>query len=273
VLLARYATTHDAGLEAELLGRLTPLAMSLARRYRAGGDQDEDLRQIASIGLVKALRRYDPAVSTRFAAFASPTILGELRRYFRDHSWRLRVPRGIKERSMSFERASAELTHAHGRPPTAEEVAVHAGMAVEDVLEALVLRETQQSVSLDVRSVWEGQEASSTLGDSIGRTEPGFDRVESQMAVESCAGVSQRERKVIELRFVDELNQYEIAERLGISQMQVSRVLRRGLARMLEAVQGDDSPDGRKSLEDTTPDARFPVGRTRVRAGSPVRAA
>jgi len=265
VLLARYAVKPDVALEAELTRRFMPLALSLAGRYYGRAEQDEDLRQVASLALVKALRRYDPAVGKHFAAFAAPTILGELKRYFRDHSWRLRVPRAMQENSLKVERASAEFAEANGKAPSAVQVSELTGITVEGVLEALEVRESQHSVSLDVPFRADVPDAA-TLGDSIGRDDPGFDRVESQLAVDLCAGVDPRERKAIELRFVDGLNQYEIAERLGISQMQVSRILRRGLAKMLEAVQGDNAPNGRRSFEVTTPDARFPSGRTQVRS-------
>jgi len=266
-LLARYAKQPDTELEAELTNRYMPLAMSLASRYSGFTEHDEDLRQVASLALVKALRRYDPAVGKRFTGFAAVTITGELKRHFRDHSWRLRVPRGIQENSLAVERASRDLEESLGRAPTAAEVADRAGLEVEEVVEALEARESQRSVSLEF-PLLSGDSDAGTLSDTIGREELGYDRVESQLAVNLCAAIEPQEQEVLRLRFVEELNQYEIAKRLDISQMQVSRILRRALAKMLEAVQGDNAPDGRKSLEDTTPDARFPHGRTRVRSAT-----
>jgi RNA polymerase sigma-B factor len=251
-------------LEAELTNRYLPLALSLAGRYHGRAEPDDDLRQVASLGLVKALRRYDPQVGRNFVAFAAPTIIGELRRHFRDHSWRLRVPRSAQENLMAVEKAVASLSERKGRAPTLDEISAEAGLSVEDVVDALEVRESQHSVSLDVPRFSDEPEAA-TLGDSLGAEEPGFDQVDSQLAVESVANLTDREHRAIELRFSEGLTQYEIAERLGVSQMQVSRVLRKGLAKMLEAVQGDEAPDGRKSLENTTPDARFPKGRSRVR--------
>ena len=242
-----------------------PLALSRAGRDRGRPENDEDLRQVASLGLVKALRRYDPAVGKRFVAFAAPTILGELKRHIRDHSWRLRVPRSIQENSLAVERAWTELADENGRTPTADQVAARVGITVEEVAEVLAVQETQRSVSLDSPLNAEDDQGR-TLGDSLGTSDLGFDRVEAQLAVERCASIDPREREVMQLRFMDDLNQYEIGDTLGISQMQVSRILRRGLAKMLEAVQGDERPDGRRSLEDTGPDARFPAGRTRSRA-------
>lgn len=263
-LLARYAERPDPHLEAELTARFMPLAASLAYRYRGRSEQDEDLKQVASLALVKALRRYDPAVGKRFVAFAAPTITGELKRHFRDHSWRVKVPRGLQESSLAVDRATEELVEEHGRSPTTEQIATRAGVDVEDVIEVLQLREAQRSTSLDV-PVYSDEQDSATVGDSIGQDDLGFDAVEAQLAVESSAAIEPREREAIELRFIHELTQLEIAQRLGVSQMQVSRIMRRGLAKMLEAVQGDEEPDGRRSLEETRPDPRFPEGRSRTR--------
>ena len=266
ILLARYVDNRpDQALEAELTSRFMPLALSLAGRYSGRSEQDEDLRQVASLGLVKALRRYDPEVGRHFPAFAAPTILGELKRHFRDHSWRLRIPRSIQENSIAVDRATAELVEANGASPTVNEVAKHAGISVEDVIEALEARESQRSMSLDM-PVYADEPQATTLGESMGSEDLGFDAVDAQLSVERCAGITERERQAIELRFVHDLNQYEIAERIGVSQMQVSRILRQGLAKMLEAVQGDESPDGRRSLQETKADPRFPNGRARLRS-------
>jgi RNA polymerase sigma-B factor len=263
LLLRRYAETPDPAIEAELIERFMPLARALAKRYRGGVEPTEDLNQVASLALVKALRGYDPERGRSFKAYAAPTILGELRRHFRDHSWRLHVPRSLQEGSLAVERAAAALADELGRIPSVAEIAKRLDTEEEDVLDALQARDSQHAVSLDAPV--QRDEAQVTMAETIGRDESGFDAVESQLAIERCSGLTDRERRVVELRFVAELNQYEVGEQLGISQMQVSRLLRRGLAKLLEAVQGDEQPTGRRTFEERRPDPRFPHGRLRRR--------
>ena len=263
-LLAEYAKTRRADLEEELFMRFQPLARSLAMRYRSSSERSEDLLQVASLALVKALRRYDPERGKRFAAFAAPTILGEIRRHFRDHSWRLHMPRSLQERTLEVERTSTELGEELGRAPTATEVAERADLTEEDVLDVYQARDAQRSISLDM-PVNRDESESMPMIESVGTVEDGFDAVEAQMAVEMTSGLDEREQSVIHMRFSEGLNQYEIGEAMGVSQMQVSRIMRRGLAKMLEAVQGDESPDGRRTFSDDMPDPRFPNGRARQR--------
>jgi RNA polymerase sigma-B factor len=268
VLLSEYARSPRPDLEAELCIRFMPLARSLAMRYRGGAERNEDLVQVASLALVKALRGYDPERGKRFAAYAAPTILGELRRHFRDHSWRLHMPRSLQERTLKVERTSTGLGEELGRAPTAREVAERSGLSEEEVLDVYQAREAQRSISLDM-PVHRDETDSVPMIETVGGEEGGFDAVEAQMAIESSAGLDDREREVIRLRFVEGLNQYEVGEALGVSQMQVSRVMRRGLAKLLEAVQGDEAPDGRRTFSDDVADARFPNGRARKRRKRP----
>jgi RNA polymerase sigma-B factor len=264
ILLERYAETPGRDLEEELVRRFTPLARSLAMRYRGGAEPTEDLLQVASLALVKALRGYDPSRGKRFAPYAAPTILGELRRHFRDHAWRLHMPRSLQERSLAVERASAELGDELGRTPSVAQIAKRVKLSEEDVLDVLQARASQRAASLDMPVHREDSESVPTV-ETIGSEEAGFDRIEAQMAVERCGSLEDRERAVIEMRFNEDLNQYEIGERLGISQMQVSRLLRRALAKLLEAVQGDAAPTGRRTFADDGRDPRFPHGRARRR--------
>ena len=268
LLLAEYAVTRARDLEEELCKRFMPLARSLAMRYRGGAERNEDLIQVASLALVKALRGYDPERGKRFPAYAAPTILGELRRHFRDHSWRLHMPRSLQERTLEVERTTTALGEELGRAPTAKEVSERSGLDEEGVLDVYQAREAQRSVSLDM-PVHRDEADSVPMIETVGSPEAGFDAVESQMAIETSAKLDEREREVIRLRFSEDLNQYEIGEALGISQMQVSRVMRRGLAKMLEAVQGDEDPDGRRTFLDDVADARFPQGRMRRRKPPP----
>jgi RNA polymerase sigma-B factor len=272
MLIARYAASPDRALEAELVDRFMPLARSLAMRYRGGVESVEDLTQVASLALVKAIRGYDPERGRNFKAYAAPTILGELRRHFRDHSWRLHMPRGLQEQSLAVERASDALTDELGASPTVGQIAERVGLEEEDVLDVLQARESQRSVSLDAPVRRDEPEAIPRI-ETLGRDEAGFDRVEAQLAIERCAELSDRERVAIELRFVQELNQYEIGAQIGVSQMQVSRLLRRGLAKLLEAVQGDEAPEGKRTFSETRNDPRFPHGRARRRRKQPEDAA
>lgn len=264
-LLADYAQTRRPDLEEELFLRFQPLARSLAMRYRSAGERSEDLLQVANLALVKALRGYDPERGKRFAAYAAPTILGEIRRHFRDHSWRLHMPRSLQERTLDVERTATGLGEELGRAPTAAEVAERANISEEDVLDVYQAREAQRSMSLDM-PVHRDEAESVPMIETVGSLEPGFDRVEAQLAIEGAASLDEREQEVIRMRFEDGLNQYEIGEALGVSQMQVSRIMRRGLAKLLEAVQGEESPDGRLTFSNDRPDPRFPDGRARRRS-------
>lgn len=263
-LLREYVAKPSPALEEELVRRYTPLARSLALRYRGGVERAEDLTQVASLALVKALRGYDPERGRSFKAYAAPTILGELRRHFRDHSWRLHMPRSLQERSLAVERASDALSDDLGRSPSVAQIAEHLELEEEDVLDVLQARESQRSVSLDTPARRDEPESVPKI-ETVGGDELGFDTVEAQLAIERCATLTDQERRAVELRFTEDLNQYEIGARMGVSQMQVSRLLRRGLARLLEAVQGDEEPDGRRTFEENGRDPRFPHGRSRRR--------
>ncbi len=263
-LLDEYVSERRPELEAELVRRFMPLARSLAMRYRGGAEPNEDLIQVASLALVKALRRYDPERGRRFAAFATPTILGELRRHFRDYSWRLHMPRSLQERTLEVQRTSTALGEALGRVPTAMEVAESLGLSEEDVIDVYQAREAQRSMSLDA-PVHREEADSVPMIETVGSTEDGYDAIEAQMAIERSAKLDEREQAVIRMRFADGLNQNEIGDALGVSQMQVSRTMRRGLAKLLEAVQGDEAPDGKRTFSNTAADPRFPQGRTRRR--------
>jgi RNA polymerase sigma-B factor len=263
-LLSEYATSPNPGLEEELVRRFTPLARSLALRYRGGSERVDDLSQVACLALVKALRGYDPERGRNFKAYAAPTILGELRRHFRDHSWRLHMPRSLQESAMAVEKASSELSDELGRSPTVAQIAERLEIDEETVLDVLQARESQRAVSLDT-PVRRDEPESIPRVETLGGEDVGFDAVEAQLAIERCATLKEDERRAVELRFLEDLNQYEIGSRMGVSQMQVSRLLRRGLARLLEAVQGDEEPDGKRTFTQTGHDPRFPHGRARRR--------
>jgi RNA polymerase sigma-B factor len=240
-LLRDYAERHESALKEELVRRFLPLARALALRYRGGSEQVEDLIQVASLGLVKALDGFDLTRGRSFVAYAAPTILGELRRHFRDRVWEMRLPRGLQERTMAVSEVAAELGDELGGTPTVSQIAARLDLAEDQVSEALHADETRRTLSLDV-PVSRTDRSSLPMVELVGQTELGYDAVEAQLAAED-APLDERERFVLRLRFEEDLNQYEIGRRLGVSQMQVSRIMRRALRKLLVAVQGDRNSD------------------------------
>lgn len=236
-LLRQYAATRDPELKEELVHRFLPLARSLALRYRSNPEPLEDLIQVASLGLVKALDGFDPERGASFTAYAAPTILGELRRHFRDRVFGLRVPRGLQDRTMLVREQAAALSEELGRSPTVAQIAERLELSEEEVLEAFQADAARHTVSLD-RPRNREQESEPRI-ETMGGPDAGYGRVEDQLAVEGVS-LTSRERIVLRLRFEDDLTQREIGERLGISQMQVSRVMRKALRSILEAVQEDE---------------------------------
>ena len=235
-LLRRYAAERSPALREELVRRFLPLARSLAMRYRRQTESLDDLVQVANLGLVKAIDGFDPARGKPFTAYAVPTILGELRRHFRDHVWNVRLPRGLQELTMQLDKATASLTEELGRFPTTAQIAERLGISTEDVLEGLEAGHARRTLSLDAPR--RSDEDSQPAVETIAATELGYDRVEAQLAAER-AGLDEREWRVLQMRFVDQLTQLEIGRILGVSQMQISRISRRALGKLLGAVQGD----------------------------------
>ena len=228
-LFVRYAESRDPALRDALVRQFMPLAHHLARRYRGHGEND-DLVQVASLGLLKAIERFDPAFGTAFATFAVPTITGELRRYFRDHGWAVRVPRSIKDLAARLEHLRDDLTAQLGRAPTPAELAEATGASVEQVLEALDTATAYRPLSLDTPH---SDDTDQTLADLSGVDDPGFTRVENSAFVDHLlAPLSEREQTILRLRFQDDLTQAEIGARVGVSQMHVSRVVRQAIARL-----------------------------------------
>ena len=240
-LLRRFAETRDPRLREELVNRFLPLARSLAMRYSGGGEPGDDLVQVASVGLMGAIDRFDPSRGVPFAGFAGPTILGELRRHFRDRVWTLRVPRGLQERIRSVEEAITKLGSELERSPTVAEVAARLNVSEDEVLEAMEAGDARRTVSLDQPAAGDDM-GDSAIGDRVGDHDPGFDLVEARSAISAGARVlSDLEREVLRLRFVEDLTQSKIADEVGYSQMHVSRILRRALDRLREASTAGDS--------------------------------
>ena len=211
--------------------RYLPLARSLAGRYRRSEEPIEDLEQVAGIGLLKAIDRFDPDRGAAFSSFAVPTILGELRRHFRDTTWALRVPRQLQELTLKIERARGELTNLLGRQPTIAELSDHLDSRDELILQALDLMVAKYTLSLD-----EPDDDETPAEPPPGNLDDGYARAEDRATLAPLlATLSAADAEIVLLRFREDLTQDAIAQRVGISQMQVSRVLYRSIARLRDA--------------------------------------
>ena len=235
-LFKAYLEGGDLGARERLVARFLPLARQLARRYGSAGEPMDDLVQVASLGLVKAIDRYELDRGTAFSSFAVPTILGEIKRHFRDTGWTLRVPRAVQERRMKVNRAIPVLTARLGRNPTTAEIAAQIEATSEEVLEALEAAVAYEPVSLDATS---GDEDDESWAQSVGEHEAGYELVEHAATLApALRELPERERLIVYMRFVEDKTQSEIAERIGISQMHVSRLIRKAL----EAIRAQTTP-------------------------------
>ncbi len=233
-LFVRWRKHGDRQARDELIARFIPLARKLARRYVQSSEPYEDLVQVASLGLVKAVERFDPDRGFAFSSFAVPTIVGELKRYFRDTAWALHVDRGAQERARKITDAQQKLGSRTGRIPTVDEIAQYLEITQEEVLDGLQTAEAYGAVSLDAPVAGEDDEDGTRL-DSIGSVDMRLEQIDDHATIFAAARhLPTREREILFLRFNEDLTQSEIAERVGVSQMQVSRLLRRSLSRLRE---------------------------------------
>jgi RNA polymerase sigma-B factor len=230
---------HRAPADREaLVRRYLPLATALAARYRHTSEPFDDLRQVASLGLLKAIDRYDPVRRTAFSSFAVPTILGELRRHFRDTTWAVKVPRDVQDLANRLDGAALALERELGRAPTVDELAAHLDTTAERIADARGAIGAHRAGSLDAARAED--DGGGTLADVLGEDDPGLDAVEDAVTLERLARtLGEREREILRLRFREDLRQSDIGERLGISQMHVSRLIRQSLARLEEAAADD----------------------------------
>jgi RNA polymerase sigma-B factor len=230
-----YADHREPRARERLIRNHLPLANSIARRFDRGQRVPlDDLQQIAAIGLLKALDRYDPAHGAAFSTFAVPTIKGEILRYFRDFTWTVRPPRELQERAIRIEREREQLTSDLGRNPTARELAAHVGCTPEELLDATEAAHARSSHSFDCPARTQEGDAA-TLGDRLGDEDPGFETVEASATLDRLLNtLSERDQHVLRLRFREDLTQTEIARRIGCSQMQVSRIQRAALAQLVQ---------------------------------------
>jgi RNA polymerase sigma-B factor len=226
----QYAATRDPAVREQIIVAYLGLADRLAERYRGSrGAGPEDLRQTARVGLVAAVDRYDPDYGNPFVPYAVACVVGEIKRYLRDTSWRVHVSRPVKERSLRLCKALDELPHTLGRSPTVPELAAHLGISEEEALEAIEVVQTRSEVSLDQRL---GEDGDATLGDRLPANPPREELEDLLLLPELVDGLPEPEREIVVLRFFHDLDQYDIAARVGCSQMHVSRLLRRALARL-----------------------------------------
>jgi RNA polymerase sigma-B factor len=231
-LAARYHEDGDLLAREELVERFMPLARDLALRYSYTDEPIDDLVQVACLGLLKAIDRYEPGRGTKFTSYAVPTILGELKRHFRDKGWALHVPRDLQERALNVSRATEKLSTTLGRQPKVREIAAEIGCTIEEVLEASEAAGTYETASLDAPFSREADEPSA-LVDVVGAEDGAYSLVETREAMAATwEGLPDIEREVVRLRFVHDLTQREIGDRIGFSQMHVSRLLRRALKRL-----------------------------------------
>lgn len=225
-------TREHTQIRDRVVAACSPFATALARRFAHRGEPFDDLNQVAMVGLLKAVDGYDPSRGREFIAYAKPTILGELRRHFRDRTWSMTVPRRHKEMRLALNTVREELAQQLGRSPSVAELADRLQVSTEEVLEAIEAAHAYQSVSL---STPVGDEDGITLADMVGGTDPDLDAVEDRAALPTLiAALPEREQRILTMRFYGNMTQSQIAEWTGVSQMHVSRLLKAALGRLRE---------------------------------------
>jgi RNA polymerase sigma-B factor len=230
-LWVEFAATRDSSLRDRLITENLGLARRLAHRFAHRGQSYDDLAQVASIALIKAVDRYDPERNVKFSTFATGTIIGELKRHFRDRGWAVRAPRRIQELYLELGATIESLGHELGRSPTVSELARATAASEESIVEAIEAGQGYRSASLDAPAV-----GGATLGDILATEDSAVALVEERSVIEpALALLPPRNREIVKLRFIDGLTQSEIASRIGISQMHVSRLLATSLAQLREA--------------------------------------
>jgi RNA polymerase sigma-B factor len=245
ILLRRYHEKGDLHAREQLIEQYMSLVRSLARRYSYRGEQLEDLVQIGAIGLIKAIDRFDLDRGVELTTYATPNIIGEIKRHFRDKGWSVRVPRGLQELNVQLSRLMEQLTVQLGRSPTIPELAKASGSTEEDVLEALESGRAYSSLSLSTGGGSDGDEDLDPL-ESIGSEEHQYEVSEDRAVLApGFRALDDRERMILQLRFFDGLTQSQIAQQVGISQMHVSRLIRRSLEKIREEIASDEETNAR----------------------------
>lgn len=226
----------DAAARQELIMAYDGLARYLARKFKNRGESDEDLEQVAYLGLIKAIDRFEPERGLEFSTYATPTIMGELRRHFRDKGWSVRVPRRLQELSQKINRATDDLAVALGHMPSVPEIAGHLGVSVDEVPEAMESSSAYSAVSFDTGSGTDDEDAPALI-DHLGDEDKDLAGIDDRLLLEeTISEFSPREQQIVRMRFIEGLTQVEIAQQLDISQVQVSRLLRKTLRRLQERI-------------------------------------
>jgi RNA polymerase sigma-B factor len=249
-LFALLRTRRDDGAREELVNRFMPLARKLASRYLNPYEPFDDLLQVATVGLLGAIDRFDPERGVGFPSFAVPTILGELKRYFRSTGWSAHVPRGAQELAMRVDRASREFQSRNGRPPRVTELEEQLGMSTEDVLTGLDAGTAHYSVSLDAPVLASSADTEpEPLSSTLGTTDERIGLLETSLSLTAAMRrLPHLEREALRLRLAEDLKQTEIADRLGCSQMQVSRLLRRAAKTVRDLTDAEVRPGSGRRL-------------------------
>jgi RNA polymerase sigma-B factor len=241
-LIKTFQENHDEEAQLTLVNTYTNLVESLAKKYSKGKSFHEDLCQVGMIGLLGAMKRYDPVVGKSFEAFAIPTIIGEIKRFLRDKTWSVHVPRRIKELGPRIKKAVDQLTIDTQKSPTVEEIADYLNVTEEEVLETMEMGKSYQALSVDHSIEADSDGSTVTILDVVGSAEPGYEQVNQRMMLESVLHVlSERERQIIDFTFIQNKSQKETGEMLGISQMHVSRLQRKAVKKLREALTADPS--------------------------------
>ncbi|GAD82380.1 RNA polymerase sigma factor SigF [Nocardia asteroides] len=232
---------HHETIRAEVIGLCLPLADHIARKFTGRGEQFDDLEQTARVGLVLAVDRYDVTRGYSFLSFAIPTIMGEVRRHFRDHTWAVHVPRRLKELQLRIGPATEELSQRLGRLPNAQELATELDVDLLEVTRTLVASNGYQTNSIDGITEDDRDNASQPITDTLGADEPCYELTEDADAVRPLiAALPSTDRRVLIMRFYENMTQSQIARRLGVSQMQISRILARTLSSLREQALGEE---------------------------------
>ncbi|SEN39021.1 RNA polymerase sigma factor SigB [Lihuaxuella thermophila] len=241
-LIRRFQENGDEEAQAQLVNHYKDLVETLAYKFARGSEPYEDLIQVGMIGLLASLRRYDPSLGRSFEGFAIPTIIGEIKRHIRDKTWSVHVPRRIKELGPRIKSAVEELTTQLQRSPQVDEIAKYLGVSAEEVLEAMEMGRSYNAVSVDhpIEAASDGSQV--TLLDLVGNEDAGYDQIDQKLLLEKVFSVlTQREKQILQMTFFENLSQKQAGEQLGISQMHVSRLQRRALQKLREAIRMEPS--------------------------------
>lgn len=238
-LFAKYAETRDPKVRDRLVVMHQNLVRFLAGKFMNRGEPIEDLVQVGTIGLINAIDRFDPSRGTKFSTYATPTIVGEIRRHFRDKAWSLKVPRRLQELNLAANKAAESLSQKLGRSPSIQEIAQMVQASEEETLEAIELGNAYETVSLDTKLAYEGESAPLSLAEFVGDVDGSLENLEKYGDLNQAMDcLDQREKSIIYLRFFKDMSQTEVAKKLNISQMHVSRLQQKALRRLKELLTG-----------------------------------